>query len=338
MASRTESASQADGDNRPQNSDPRPSWLAWGQLVRLPNVFTVLADVAAGYLIVAGGAEPVPRFVAVLIAGVLLYWAGMILNDVFDVQKDRQQRPQRPLASGAISVSVARAVGIAMLVGGVIVAAVAGQLVADDSAPAANWTPAMVAAALAVSVLLYDGPLKATPVGPLAMGMCRVLSFLLGAAPHFASPAEFPTWLLGMAAGMGMFVMGVTTIGRREAEKTIDGFQPNLWTGTIVVALGGAMVGVAPRLGINAVAWQLSPGGPFLLLVAMVVFPVVVRGFRAARLGTPDSIQSAVRSGVLTIIPLAAAIAFLGAGPFWGLLIFAGVMPALGLSRYFRVT
>ena len=51
----------------------------------MPNVFTVIADVSAAFLLVAHGPEPVGRWLCVVAAGIALYWAGMILNDVFDV-------------------------------------------------------------------------------------------------------------------------------------------------------------------------------------------------------------------------------------------------------------
>ena len=44
-----------------------------------------------------------------------MYWAGMILNDWFDIEKDRQQRSQRPLACGAISLHQAGRVGWGLL-------------------------------------------------------------------------------------------------------------------------------------------------------------------------------------------------------------------------------
>ena len=93
------------------------------QLVRLPNVFTVLADVGAAFLLVGGGPLPVARFALVLAAGVALYWAGMILNDVFDLQKDQAERKTRPVASGAISVNAAKSAGWGFLILGVLLAA-----------------------------------------------------------------------------------------------------------------------------------------------------------------------------------------------------------------------
>jgi len=53
---------------------------------------------------------------------------------------------------------------------------------------------------------------------------------------------------------------------------------------------------------------------------------------------TPQNIQTTIRIGILSIIPLAASFAFLGAGPGWGLGVFALVIPSIVLSARFRVT
>lgn len=309
------------------------SLIAWGQLVRLPNVFTVLADVGAAFLVVGSGPNPTSRFVAVLIAGVLLYWGGMILNDLLDLQQDRQQRRSRPLAAGLISLGQARIAAITCFVGGIVAALISGQLPSGDLST--TWLPGVVAISLVVCIYAYDGPAKRTPLAPAAMGGCRVLSFLLGASPHFTAPVDVPNWVLAFAVGMGVYVMGVTLVGRREAvgDRAI-----HLVTGLIVVSLGGVLIAVAPQVAQEEMIWQFSPNGPFMMLIAMIAFPVVVRVFAAVQSPEPFLIQSAVRSGVLTIIPLSAAIAFLGAGPFWGLIVFAGVAPMLALSRHFRVT
>ena len=132
------------------------------QLVRLPNVFTVLADVGAAYLLVAGGAAPVLRFFVILLAGVSLYWAGMILNDVFDVEKDTAERAERPIPSGAISKSSASRAGWGLLVVGVLLASLSGFLpVGTDNVPtdtpATTWLPMVVAIALAALVVGYAG-------------------------------------------------------------------------------------------------------------------------------------------------------------------------------------
>ena len=94
-----------------------PGWLAYLQLFRLPNVFTAIADVLMGYLLVHRVLEPSDTFPLLLLvlASSLIYTAGMVLNDVFDYQVDCQERPQRPLPSGRISLGRARLLGLLML-------------------------------------------------------------------------------------------------------------------------------------------------------------------------------------------------------------------------------
>lgn len=323
----------------PSDSSDSPNHTTlrhWAQLVRLPNVFTIIADVAAAFLLVAHGPEPVARFVTVIFAGIALYWAGMILNDVFDVERDRANRSERPLAAGKIGLPAARTAGWGLLVLGVILGAASGYVPGGDYP--VTWFPAVASVLLAIAILLYNGPLKITPVAPAMMGACRVLSFLLGVSPLFSfvfGEPLIPKYLFGVAVGFGTYVMGLTTMARREA---VGGPSTNLPTGLVVTVMGCAMLALAPQLARVPVQWQASPTGLFPALIAMIAFPVIVRAFRAVRDPSPAKIQMAIRVGILSIIPLAAAYAFLGAGPIWGLIIFALVVPAMLLAVRLRVT
>ncbi|QDT03021.1 prenyltransferase [Rubripirellula lacrimiformis] len=322
-------------------SSPNSALYDWAQLVRLPNVFTVLADVGAAFLLVAGGPQPVARLVAVILAGVCLYWAGMILNDVFDVEKDKAERSSRPLAAGRIGLGKARMAGWALLLLGIIIAAVSGYLPAQDRPT--TWVPGVIAIALAGMIVAYDGPLKKTPAAPAAMGGCRVLSFLLGASPCMVMAADeplFPKYVLGAACGFGVYIMGITTMGRREA---VGGPSHHLPTGFLVTCFGFILLATAPWLAppedqVVLLDWDPAVVRMFPLLIAMIAFPVVIRAFRAVRSPSPAHIQMAIRVGILSMIPLAAAYAYLGAGQVWAMVIFALVVPSLLLAARFRVT
>ena len=92
------------------NSSPL---LAWMQLVRLPTVFTALADILLGtQLVVPAEATTSPRALGLLlVASAGLYLAGMVFNDVFDRHRDAVERPGRPLPSGRITLSSAVTLG-----------------------------------------------------------------------------------------------------------------------------------------------------------------------------------------------------------------------------------
>ena len=161
--------------------------LAYLQLFRAPNVFTAMADVAMGFLFVHQRPWPVEPLLCLLAASSLLYTAGMVLNDVYDVEVDTRERPTRPIPSGRISLGWARFLGYEFLVFGIVLGWCAGYLTSD--APFA-WRSGVVATALAVCVVLYDAVLKKTAAGPIAMGACRFLNVLLGMFPDSALAAD----------------------------------------------------------------------------------------------------------------------------------------------------
>lgn len=308
------------------------------QLIRLPNVFTVLADVGAAFLLVAGGPTPVARLLLILLSGVSLYWAGMILNDVFDVEKDRAERSSRPLASGAISVRAASMAGWGLLLFGAMVAAASGYVPSPTSGT--TWLPALIGIALSAMIVAYNGPLKQTPLAPAAMGGCRVLSFLLGASPMIMmtdGAFVMPRYLMAIAMGFGVYIMGITTIARDEAT---GGYRYNLRIGFVVMLVGAVILAMAPGLATLAErqAWRVVYNAPFVFLIAMIVLPVASRGMRLQRNPEPAQIGNTIRAGIMTIIPLSASFAFLGAGPMNGLAIFALVVPAILLATRLRVT
>src|SRR5262249_7892817 len=91
---------------------------AWLQLIRLPNVVTAAADSFAGWLLVEGSAIPPGRWLPLAATSMVLYASGTALNDVFDFEIDRVERPSRPLPSGRISRRTAAWLGgLGLLIG-----------------------------------------------------------------------------------------------------------------------------------------------------------------------------------------------------------------------------
>src|SRR5262249_13418120 len=124
--------------------NPPPSrLLVWLRLMRLPNVFTAMADIAMGFLFTHETLEPISTFGLLLLSSSCLYTAGMVLNDVFDVEQDRRERPQRPIPSGRIDYHSATVLGTSLLTLG----AFAAYLTRDRSQT--DWRLATVIAALA---------------------------------------------------------------------------------------------------------------------------------------------------------------------------------------------
>src|SRR5580704_3268752 len=73
---------------------------AYLQLVRLPAVFTAMADIFLGFSTTHRSLSPAWEFVGLLGVSTGLYLAGMAFNDVFDRATDARTRPNRPIPSG----------------------------------------------------------------------------------------------------------------------------------------------------------------------------------------------------------------------------------------------
>src|SRR5688572_5293000 len=97
--------------------------LAYLQLCRLPTVFTAMADIFLGYLLVHTGIVTgdgrIGEFLAVLGASTCLYLGGMVWNDLFDRDVDAVDRPQRPIPSGRVPLRHAVVIGTALMLVGI---------------------------------------------------------------------------------------------------------------------------------------------------------------------------------------------------------------------------
>ncbi len=185
--------------------------LDFARLVRLPNVFTAMADI--GLAALATGLALPERLLPllfVLSASVALYWSGMIFNDYFDIEQDKRERAHRPLASGRIAaVSAFRLASFLMVLG------LAFAALADWTGDSADWRALPTAIALCVAILLYDGWLKATRAGPVVMGSCRFFNVLLGLS---IASQPLAAWGVALALVLGAYITGVTWFARTEAH------------------------------------------------------------------------------------------------------------------------
>lgn len=294
------------------------------QLIRLPNVLTAAADSLAGWLLGGGSLGEAGRWAPLAIASMVLYAAGMALNDVFDAEIDRQERPGRPIPSGRVSRSFAGGLGAIGLVVGPLVAGLSG-----------SFTSLIVAGVLAAVILAYDAGLKRTVLGPGVMGACRGLNLLLGLThvPALGGPA---TWLA--AAMYGLFVCGITWISRSETESGRTG---NLLVGLTVQDLA--------LIGLMAAALQPGkypnplPGRPLiplegLLVLALVALTVNLAATRAIYQAVPAVIQKTVKTGILALVWIDVGLVAAVRGPQAAAAIAGLWVPAYLLGRWLYST
>jgi len=302
------------------------------QLMRLPAVFTAMADVAMGFLFVQWGGtqwRPTPSDFATLAtlvaASSLLYLAGMVLNDVFDVEIDRRERPERPIPSGRIPLDAARRLGWRLLVLGVAVGT--GAMVFTGS-----LRSGVVAAILATAILLYDAWLKRTPLGPVGMGACRMLNVLLGMSA-VDPPFHAEQWLV--AGAIGVYVAGITLFARSETEQS----SPlRLTAATLVMMFGIAMLAWLPCLSDRLVPLLLLQPKRWYTLVGALGLLIGWRCLRAIRTPTAARVRMAVAHSILSLIMLDAVACYATRGLPWAAMILLFLVPAMFLRRWIQAT
>ena len=224
---------------------------AWLELVRLPNLPTVLGDPLSGYALAlasTGGGMTVGPGRAIG-AALLFYTAGLVWNDVADRTADARERPERPLPSGRVSHRTAAVVGSVWALTGLVLAWWAG--------PACGLT----ALCLLGLVLVYDFVLRrGSRLGCLNMGLCRGASLLLGAACVGGGAWRAPAVLFA-AAAVTAYVTVVTALAARETGNGPVGRLSRLPSvaaavGLLLFSLSGIrLVPAAVLAGVAAVLW-----------------------------------------------------------------------------------
>ena len=144
------------------------------RLGRVSNLPTVTSNVIAAVAL-AGGHPSRAVLVATCVALSLMYVAGMWLNDAFDRDLDRVERPERPIPAGEVGAGTVFDVGFVMLAAGIVVVA------ATAIAIGAGWKPVVSVVALGSLIIFYDANHKQNPVSPVIMGLCRAAVYTTAA-------------------------------------------------------------------------------------------------------------------------------------------------------------
>ena len=299
---------------------------AYLQLVRLPAVFSAWADIALGMLLAHDTLyydDCLLPFALLLLTSTCLYWAGMTFNDVFDVEIDAKERPQRPIPSSRISKRAAIRLGCGLMLAGSVSALFAGRF------------SFLVAIILSIAVLAYDGWMKKTHFGPLAMGSCRFLNVMLGASlqPEWSSLWVPLHWQV--AACLGIYIVGVTWFAREESGQS---HRSGLFIGMMIANLGLVLLAVCLfQLQVFTQDTQNSMRALFVIL--MVGLIVNRRAVTAFLNPSPSLVQVTVKVMLLSLIFLDAAMIYARTDSlYFAFGAVALVIPALLLSRWVYLT
>ncbi len=189
--------------------------LPYIKLIRPANGVMSVIAVWLGALLAGGAVIPTQQIIYGMAAVFLISGAGMVVNDIFDIEIDRHNRPNRPLPSGRVSPTKAKIYAAVLFIAGNAFGLILGR------------TELYITLLATVLLILYAWKLKKVIfIGHVAVSFLVALSFFFGGliqGDFFA-----PLWLglLAFLANMG-----------REIYKTIDDMLGDKKAGVNSIAL-----------------------------------------------------------------------------------------------------
>lgn len=256
-------------------------------LIRPANIVTAISDILAGSAIAGYFVElytpSISKLILLLLSTSCLYAGGIVFNDIFDINIDRSERPERPLPNGQISLKNAQIFGITLFILGILFS----FLVQFESGIIAFLTSLMA--------LIYDRYTKDyLVVGSLNMGLCRGLNLMLGMS---ILPRIVYSNLIWICIIPIIFIAAITLISKGEVLGNNKS--------AILIALILDIMVIGFLLGIVILGWlDIWMAGPFILFwIGMNVKAKL----KAIIKNNPEFIKMAVKMGVLSLIPLNAS-------------------------------
>ncbi len=284
-------------------------------LIRLPNVFTAPSNILTGYFAAVTVAEANSvHLTALMVSSGLLYIGGIVLNDYFDVEIDKRERPFRPLPSGNISKRHALAIAIVAI------------LIANTIALILGPISFAVSLVLTFAIIVYDYRLKHGPSGPFAMGSARFLNVIFGASPVLLYLNNHSYAIVGTAAAsLFLYIVAITLLSKKETGNE----RPN----SIIVFL--MVFGVISAVATLGLLLQLQWAFLVNLSIFAIVMIVTLRQYLMKEL---PSVQKAVRNMVISVIILDSVFVSGTAGLLYGLATLLLIAPAVILAKKLYVT
>lgn len=286
------------------------------QISRPANIITAIADVLAGIAItnclISFPTTVFPNVIALCIATIGLYGGGIVFNDIFDLELDKIERPERVIPSGKISKQNAILFGSLLF------------FVAIMAAFYSSITSGFIAILIAILALFYDKYGKHYSIfGPINMGLCRGANLLLGISilPSFLES----TWWYSIVPIV--YIAAITMISRGE----VHGGKKNILylAGAFYIIIGLFQLSIAYTYD----SFYFAIG--FVLLHQILIFKPLLKAIENP---VGANIGKAVKAGVLSIIVLDAAWASTSQNILFALFILLLLPLSIKLAKAFAVT
>ena len=268
--------------------------VIWGRCFRLSLLPTAMADGLAGFAIAGLTEFPMDSKLLLFVCSAGIYHGAMGLNDWADRVKDKTERPERPIPSGALRANSVLSAAIALVTLGVA------------SAFSLDFRLGLWMTGIATLAVAYDLFLRGPLLGPLCLAICRAM--------HMAAPALWlaPERLMDywyLPAGYGAYVFSVSRLARLE-EKTAEelGSTPSkmifLQTACFAVPLAAALL-----------KHELSSPLTFTFL-ATAGAVILVKQTLGSSEWNPARVQASVGTALRLLLVYSAACALTGGGSY----------------------
>ncbi|QIW24331.1 MFS transporter [Sulfolobus sp. S-194] len=194
---------------------------AYFELVRLHNVIGSAISAFMGYIVASEWKIiPIKLILAMIVVSVIAA-GGYVINDVFDIEVDRINKPNRPLPSGRIKISSARSLSIVLFLIGIVLSVLL------------NVYAFIIALLTVLALYYYAKDLKKEGLaGNLIVALTSALSAFYGGLAFFEG-----TWVIRtLIPTLYIFFFTLT----REFVKGIEDVKGDMANGvkTLAVRIG----------------------------------------------------------------------------------------------------
>ena len=206
-------------------------------LIRAPNLFTVPSNILSGYFATTLlGDANITQLLLLIFSSIFLYVAGIILNDYFDINVDRKERPNRPLASGQITKRSALLIATSSIVAGNVLSW------------SVSWNSFIISFCLTIVIFIYNYWLKRNRAGnPLTMGSARFLNVLLGGSSALGLVTKMDLTLVFIGYCLFLYTASISLLSMKEVS-TGERLSNKAWIPvvlsflTVLLTLGSILV------------------------------------------------------------------------------------------------
>jgi 4-hydroxybenzoate polyprenyltransferase len=289
------------------------SFIDYFRLIRLPNLFTVPSNILVGISLGSDQTFSI-TMVMQIITSILLYIGGVALNDYFDFEEDKKQRPNRPLASGRIPKLNALFLATIAFGTSLLIAYYIGPLSFS------------ISILLIVTIFGYDYYLKNSLIGPIVMATARVLNILLGLSTY-SNTISYNSVTGLVLSDSFLYIFGISLISRSETHPKIS----KLSIGLVFIIMILIVSSLAVYIFLGSLKFDSLLN---LMIFVLIVFFTLVKFYNTDK----QQPQKIVRNLIMTIIILDSVFLSGILGLSYGLSILALLVPSIILSKKMYLT